>query len=79
MTEHVGYDEHAMAGRKSANSRNGTRAKTLPTDNAGPVRIEVARDREGGFEPVIVKRPQRQRQRRLGDVTRSCPRRTLAG
>ena len=64
MTEHVGYDKHAAEGRNGANSRNGTRAKTVLTDNAGPVDIEVPRDRDGSFEPVIVKK----RQRRLTDV-----------
>src|SRR3954454_12835788 len=64
MAEHVGYDKHAVEGRNHANSRNGTRAKTVLTDNAGPVQIEVPRDREGSFEPVIVKK----QQRRLSDV-----------
>src|SRR6478735_9746260 len=32
MTEHVGYDKHAVEGRNGANSRNGTRAKTMMTD-----------------------------------------------
>ena len=64
MTEHVGYDKHAAEGRNGGNSRNGNRAKTVLTDNAGPVQIEVPRDRDGTFEPVIVKK----RQRRLSDV-----------
>ena len=64
ITEHVGYDKHAVEGRNGGNSRNGTRAKTVLTDNAGPVTVEVPRDREGSFEPVIVKK----RQRRLSDV-----------
>jgi putative transposase len=64
MTEHVGYDKHAVEGRNGGNSRNGTRAKTVLTDNAGPVQVEVPRDRDGTFEPVIV----RKRQRRLSDV-----------
>ena len=34
------------------------------TDNVGPVQIEVPRDRDGSFDPVIV----RKRQRRLGGV-----------
>ena len=34
------------------------------TDNAGPVQVQVPRDRDGSFEPVIVKK----RQRRLSDV-----------
>ena len=76
MTEHFCYDEHAVEGRNGANSRNGTRAKTVLTDNAGPVDIAVPRDRDGSFEPVIVRR----RQRRGTDVdARSCCRCTRGG
>lgn len=64
MSEHLGYDKHAAVGRNGGNSRNGTRVKTVLTDNVGPVSIEVPRDRDGSFTPVIVKK----RQRRLGDV-----------
>ena len=64
MSEHVGYDKHAVDGRNGANSRNGTRTKTVMTPNAGKVQVQVPRDREGTFEPVIVKK----RQRRLNDV-----------
>ena len=41
MTEHVGYDKHAVEGRNGANCRNATRTKTVLTDNAGPVQFEV--------------------------------------
>ncbi|WP_405151679.1 IS256 family transposase [Nocardia salmonicida] len=64
MLEHLGYDKHDATGRGSGNSRNGTRAKTLLTDNVGPIRINVPRDRDGTFDPVIVKKSQR----RLGGV-----------
>ena len=64
MAEHLGYDKHDPGGRGSGNSRNGTRAKTVLTDNVGPVQIEVPRDRDGSFDPAIVKK----RQRRLGGV-----------
>src|SRR5450631_1966083 len=64
MTSHVGYDKHAVEGRNGGNSRNGTRTKTVLTDNVGPVQVEMPRDRDGTFEPVIVKK----RQRRLSDV-----------
>ena len=64
MTDHLGYDRHDPAGRGSGNSRNGTRAKTVLTDNVGPVQVEVPRDRDASFDPVIVKK----RQRRLGGV-----------
>ena len=64
MSEHLGYDKYAVAGRNGANSRNGKRSKTVLTDAAGEVEIEVPRDREGTFAPVIVGK----RQRRLCDV-----------
>ncbi|MET4670624.1 hypothetical protein ABID94_003506 [Streptomyces sp. PvR018] len=60
ITDHLGYDKHDPAGK---NSRNGTRAKTVLTD-VGPVEITVPRDREGSFEPKIVKK----RQKRLSGV-----------
>lgn len=64
MIEHLGYDKHDPAGRGSGNSRNGTRSKTVLTDNVGPLTIEVPRDRDGSFDPAIVAK----RQRRLGGV-----------
>ena len=64
MSEHLGYDKHAVEGRNGANSRNGKRPKTVLTDAAGEVEIEVPRDRDGSFAPVIVAK----RQRRLSDV-----------
>ncbi|MDQ1033158.1 transposase-like protein [Streptomyces umbrinus] len=63
ITDHLGYDEHDPAGKDGGNSRNGTRSKTVLTD-IGPVEIDVPRDREGSFEPAIVKK----RQRRLTGV-----------
>ncbi len=64
MSEHLGYDKHAVEGRNGGNSRNGRRSKTVLTDAAGQVEIEVPRDRDGSFKPVIVGK----RQRRLSDV-----------
>jgi transposase-like protein len=63
LDEHLGYPRHAVEGNNTGNSRNGVRAKTVLTD-VGPVEIEVPRDREGSFEPQIVKK----RQRRLVGV-----------
>jgi putative transposase len=63
MTEHVGYGKHDRAGRNGLNSRNGTRAKTVLTE-IGPLEIEVPRDRDGSFDPVIVGK----RQRRLAGI-----------
>jgi transposase-like protein len=53
VSEHLGYDKHHPAGRTRANSRNGTRTKTVLTE-IGPVDIDVPRDRDGSFEPVIL-------------------------
>jgi hypothetical protein len=65
MTEYLGHEKNrAEAGRGSANVRNGSRAKTVISDAAGEVCIDVPRDREGTFEPRIVKK----RQCRLTDV-----------
>lgn len=54
MDEHLGHEKHEVTGRGTGNSRNGTRTKTVLTDNAGPVEIAVPRDRNGSFEPVTV-------------------------
>ena len=63
MTEHLGHAKHEPAG-EGGNVRNGTRPKTVLTEAAGKVEIEVPRDRSGTFAPVIVAK----RQRRLSDV-----------
>ena len=64
MTEHLGYEKHDPAGTGTGNIRNGTRAKTVLTEATGHVEIDVPRDRQGTFEPQIVKK----RQRRLTGV-----------
>ena len=63
LDDHLGYDKHDPAGRGSGNSRNGSRSKTVFTE-IGPVEIEVPRDTNSDFDPVIVKK----RQRRLTGV-----------
>jgi putative transposase len=63
ITDHLGYDKGDPAGNNGGNSRNGVRGKTVLTE-VGPVDIAVPRDRDGTFEPQIVKK----RQRRLSGV-----------
>jgi putative transposase len=63
MDDHLGYGKHDRAGRNGGNSRNGSRPKTVLTE-AEPMEIEVPRDRESSFEPVIVAK----RQRRLSGI-----------
>jgi putative transposase len=57
MTGHLGYEKHDPAGRGSGNSRNGSTGKTVLTD-IGAVDLAVPRDRNGSFEPQIVRRGQ---------------------
>lgn len=57
LTEHLGYEKHDPAGYGSGNARNGSTEKTLKGKN-GEVTIEVPRDRNGTFEPQIVKKRQ---------------------
>jgi putative transposase len=65
MTEHLGHEKNrAEDGRESTNVRNGTRPKTVLTEATGHVQLDVPRDRDGSFDPVIVKK----RQRRLNGV-----------
>src|SRR5215469_14059272 len=57
MTAHLGYEKHDPAGRGSGNSRNGTTGKTVLT-GVGAVDLAVLRDRNGSFEPQIVRKGQ---------------------
>jgi transposase-like protein len=63
LDEHLGYPKHAVEGRNTGNSRNGSRSKTVLTE-VGEVELDVPRDRDGSFEPKIV----RKRQRRMSGV-----------
>ena len=63
MDDHLGYAKHDPAGRDGGNSRNGARTKSVLTD-IGPVEVAIPRDRDGTFEPQIV----RKRQRRLSGL-----------
>lgn len=58
LTTHLGYEKHATEGRNTGNSRNGTSPKGVLT-GAGDLEIEVPRDRNGEFEPQLVKKGQR--------------------
>src|SRR6266581_1559866 len=58
LTEHLGYEPHQEPPGGTGNARNGSTAKTLATEQ-GPVRIETPRDRQGSFEPQIIRKGQR--------------------
>ena len=58
MADHLGYEAGDPAGRGSGNSRNGSYPKTVTTV-AGPVTVEVPRDRKADFAPVSVPKGRR--------------------
>lgn len=57
MEEHLGYSPHSPLGYNSGNNRNGTTPKTLKGSD-GEVLIETPRDRNGEFEPQIIRKGQ---------------------
>jgi transposase-like protein len=58
LSHHLGYAPGAERPGESSNHRNGASAKTVLTED-GPLRIEVPRDREGSFEPLLIAKHER--------------------
>ena len=54
MDEHLGYKKNDNAGDNSGNSRNGYTSKTVITDDNDTIEVQVPRDRNSTFEPVII-------------------------
>ena len=57
LDTHLGYPKHGRHGNANGNTRNGTSQKTVKGEQ-GHIEIEVPRDRQGTFEPQLVKRGQ---------------------
>ncbi|ANW03041.1 hypothetical protein LMTR13_25710 [Bradyrhizobium icense] len=57
LSDHLGYEKGDPAGRGSGNSRNGTSAKTILTED-GEIDIAVPRDWAGSFEPLLIAKGQ---------------------
>ncbi|WP_438449531.1 transposase, partial [Gorillibacterium sp. sgz5001074] len=51
------YEKHDLKSKATSNSRNGKTKKTV-TSEYGEMEIQVPRDRNGEFEPMIVKKHQ---------------------
>ena len=67
LSEHLGYERHAVEGRGSGNSRNGSYPKTITTE-VGEVEVLMPRDRAGTFEPVTIRRAPRSSEPGVGTV-----------
>ena len=57
LDTHLGYPKHGRKGSTSGNLRNGHSQKTVKGEQ-GHIDIEVPRDRQGTFEPQLVKKGQ---------------------
>ncbi|RIV54728.1 IS256 family transposase [Burkholderia pseudomallei] len=58
MNLHLGYPSGQPKPAGQANERNGASGKTVITDR-GPVRVDVPRDRDGSFEPILIPKHER--------------------
>ena len=57
LSTHLGYEKNQRAEEARRNHRNGYSRKTLKSD-AGEVELAIPRDREGSYDPLLVKRGQ---------------------
>lgn len=55
ITEHLGYTKHSPQGNNTGNSRNGSSPKSLKSDY-GEIQVKVPRDRNGDYEPILIKK-----------------------
>lgn len=55
LSEHLGYEAYEAKGRNSGNNRNGKYPKKVRSSE-GETTIQVPRDRNGDFEPQLVKK-----------------------
>ena len=62
LKEHLGYEKHSTEGYHSGNSRNGKTFKQVQS-NYGTIDVNVPRDRNGSFEPQLIKK----REKRIND------------
>ncbi len=58
LADHLGYEKYSSKGKNSGNSRNGFTTKSIRNDN-GEIELNVPRDRNGEFDPIIVEKYQR--------------------
>ncbi|MFK0859865.1 IS256 family transposase [Pseudomonas aeruginosa] len=58
LNHHLGYPAGAAKPEAVSNQRNGKGSKTVLTED-GPIRIDVPRDREGSFAPLLIPKHER--------------------
>jgi len=58
LSHHLGYPPGAEKPGEVGNHRNGATGKTVLTED-GPLRIDIPRDRQGSFEPLLIPKHER--------------------
>lgn len=58
LSGHLGYEKHDKQSKDTTNRRNGSSKKTLKSEY-GPLSIDIPRDRNGEFDPVLIKKYQK--------------------
>lgn len=58
LSQHLGYPPGALKPEEALNQRNGRSGKTILTED-GPLRIDIPRDRDGSFEPLLIPKHER--------------------
>lgn len=58
LGHHLGYPPGAQRPVDETNQRNGKSVKTVLTGD-GPLRLDIPRDREGSFSPILIPRHER--------------------
>ncbi|CAD6562850.1 IS256 family transposase ISBcen18 [Paraburkholderia sabiae] len=58
MSMHLGYRPGQARPAGQANERNGASGKTVITER-GPLRVDLPRDRDGSFEPILIPKHER--------------------
>lgn len=53
MNAHLGYENNSKVSKETENRRNGYITKNIKT-SMGEMTIDVPRDRDGSFEPMII-------------------------
>ena len=57
LDEHLGYEKHDQQPKETSNRRNGTSEKKVRS-HSGEMDLHIPRDREGSYEPQVIKKGQ---------------------
>lgn len=58
LDEHLGYEKHDKSQKQTTNHRNGYFPKTVKSE-LGPIELQIPRDRNGEYEPQIIRNHER--------------------